>query len=619
MKLKKLVAMLFVFGLFMGGCSDKSSSPTDSKKKDPPPTTTEEVERNSKISGKVADGYIKNATVFLDLDGDKVYDEGEPMTTTDTLGGYELKVSDDEIGSYAIVVLVTDKSRDLDDTTRAIKPYTMTAPPPSVSSENIFVSPITTMIQNKMEKNKELSREEAELQTRSEIGAEVSLFEDYVENGGAVDYKAVHRVAQLVARTMEKITDILGDKVDDNQKSALTSLVVTLVADVIDEIKLKAIDDANFDTESGLIKSDVLESVDGDDNVVSVDVVNNIEGVLERENLAINKETKSFKDIVDNGGSYSFYLESENNEKYLRVALHTVDGDGNFVEAKSDYKNSSWSDFENREFSEAHYIDGEIKKITPTASFTSDGSLELKYGDDYLFTVSSQEVDLSGKKIRNYIESGLELTDEDATFESGAKGHSLIFSEKALESYSSFDLDGDYVREGEIVKWDNESFSSLESFLNKFVAEDADNFDENKPWFKIGKLTDGEDYRDYIVAQVKNKEEKTLYIARRIGWGGYSDGGERFIPIKEQTATYKIENNKFISFNIPDFKGVMDHKCCYFESDLTEGGKTVVVQGRSYEAGQTYYQKQSDGDQTDFNKTAIDNIKAAIDYDETLK
>jgi len=616
MKLMKIKAMLLMcLVVLIVGCFGSTDGG------DPAPDKKTPIERTSEISGKVADGYLKNATVFLDLDGDKVYDTGEPKTTTDSVGSYTLEVSDDEIGSYPIVVLITDKTRDLDDIDREIKPYTMTAPPPNGANEDVFVSPITTMIHNKMEKDKSLNRSDAELKTRGELGAEVNLFEDYVENGenessdGA--NKKIHRIAQLVARKIEKITAVLGDDVDEKKKSALASLIISLVVETIDEIKIDAVNTDNINSETGLVELTTLHEIDDDDAIVSDDVKDNLDDALEKEKLKIDREIKSFKDIVDNGGSYSIRRSSDGG---LKIVLHTVENE-RLIKEESYNSGNEWSGPEKKDFFETFYNNGEMKKITGKAAYTEDGSLKVLFENYNSFLVSGQEVDISGKKIRNHIDKDIVLKDNSAIFPAGSKGYSLIFVDEALKDYCCFSFDGDYIKDDKIMDWNGNNFTSVDAFLNKYVVIDENGFNKNRDWFKVLSLEDGDGYCDNVVAQVKSVADKTLYISRRVGWGGWNDGGERFIPIFAQTATYEIKTiggEKMLVFSIPDFKGVVEKRYCYLESSkLTKDKNTVVARGYQYKKGNRIYQDQGNGDTFDFNKTAIDAIKGKIDCSAT--
>lgn len=74
--LRNFILSLPLTALVLAGCGGDSD--------DPPPVT---------LSGVVVDGYITGATVFLDLNGDRVFNEGEPFTSSDENGAYQINVS----------------------------------------------------------------------------------------------------------------------------------------------------------------------------------------------------------------------------------------------------------------------------------------------------------------------------------------------------------------------------------------------------------------------------------------------------------------------------------------------------------------------------------------------
>ena len=83
------------------------------------------------VSGKVIDGYIQGATVYLDLDYDGIIDSGEPSTVTTANGDYTLLLSDaqEACTSYAplrVNVPVGAVDQDLGEVTKA---YQMVLPP----------------------------------------------------------------------------------------------------------------------------------------------------------------------------------------------------------------------------------------------------------------------------------------------------------------------------------------------------------------------------------------------------------------------------------------------------------------------------------------------------------
>lgn len=82
------IAAVLIVGL-IAGCGGGGSSPA---------TTTS-------VSGKVADGYLVGATVFLDKDGNYQLDVGEPSTTTDANGAYTLNVDPADVGKYPLLAI----------------------------------------------------------------------------------------------------------------------------------------------------------------------------------------------------------------------------------------------------------------------------------------------------------------------------------------------------------------------------------------------------------------------------------------------------------------------------------------------------------------------------------
>ena len=62
----------------------------------------------SNISGQASDGYLSGATVFLDINNNRVYDNNEPSTTTDSNGNYSLTYDDSLEGNIVAVTGGTD-------------------------------------------------------------------------------------------------------------------------------------------------------------------------------------------------------------------------------------------------------------------------------------------------------------------------------------------------------------------------------------------------------------------------------------------------------------------------------------------------------------------------------
>jgi hypothetical protein len=160
------------------------------------------------ISGTVADGYLVNATVFLDKNGNDRKDIGEPSTNTDTNGAYSLTVDFADIGKCPIVAqavkgLTIDK-----DTNQAISNnYILSMPKESVSDTfgGNFISPISTWVHKTMTESpdKTLTDVMTQLRVNMNLPGGMNMLADYVRLGSATPsdpnrdyYQFMHTAAQ---------------------------------------------------------------------------------------------------------------------------------------------------------------------------------------------------------------------------------------------------------------------------------------------------------------------------------------------------------------------------------------------------------------------------------------
>jgi hypothetical protein len=180
------------------GCGGGGSSAT--------PTTTA-------ISGKVADGYLANAVVFLDKNRNYQQDAGEPSTVTDQQGNFTLQVNPGEIGQYPIVaVAVAGQTSDLDQPGQKVPgSYLLSLPASAVSAtSSSFISPISTLIREKMEaRGKTLSDAMTELRNQMNLPAGMNVMADYVSLGATnstdpsrSQYSMMHSTARSMATFM---------------------------------------------------------------------------------------------------------------------------------------------------------------------------------------------------------------------------------------------------------------------------------------------------------------------------------------------------------------------------------------------------------------------------------
>ncbi|MDK9736132.1 hypothetical protein KI655_02365 [Vibrio sp. D404a] len=179
-------------------------------------------ETSSAISGKVIDGYISGATVFLDLNFNGKLEDGEPNAITDENGNFDLEITEtlSECSQYVPTVThVPVGAIDSDFPDKPIeKAYTMVAPPSFAMSTNqdlLNLTPLTSIVWDSVEKElastgQSLSCESiiAEQQLREDIITRMEqqeirvaqrynvtvneLYSDYVESGDS----ALHGFAQ---------------------------------------------------------------------------------------------------------------------------------------------------------------------------------------------------------------------------------------------------------------------------------------------------------------------------------------------------------------------------------------------------------------------------------------
>jgi hypothetical protein len=192
-------AAVLTVGLIAGCGNNGSSTPTTSS------TTS--------ISGKVADGYLVNATVFMDKNGNYQLDAGEPFATTDANGAYTLKIDPADVGKYPIVALATKGvTIDMDNPTQTLtNSYVMSLPKNSVSGtvSSNFISPMSTQLREMMETGNYATLQDAmnALSTKLGMPAGTNMLQDYM----AANHVGMHTAAQNIATVMgTQMAQVMG-------------------------------------------------------------------------------------------------------------------------------------------------------------------------------------------------------------------------------------------------------------------------------------------------------------------------------------------------------------------------------------------------------------------------
>ena len=196
MKKQILAAASLIVAGMIAGCGSGSSTAT--------PTST--LSGVSALSGKVADGYLVNATVFLDKNGNYQLDAGEPSTTTDANGAFELTVDPADVGKYPIVAMaVKGVTIDKDTNLPVQNSYILSMPQESVTGmvSSNFISPMSTEIRELMATGKYTMQQAMDqLSTQLGLPAGTNMLADYMTNPNNGDYQSMHTAAQNMASLM---------------------------------------------------------------------------------------------------------------------------------------------------------------------------------------------------------------------------------------------------------------------------------------------------------------------------------------------------------------------------------------------------------------------------------
>ncbi|MFZ3207227.1 MAG: hypothetical protein WA140_00085 [Geobacteraceae bacterium] len=131
------------------------------------------------VSGIVADGYLVGAEVFMDKNGNYQWDAGEPKTITGAGGAYSMTVSAADAAKYPVMArVIAGTTVDEDTNVPAASGYVMSAPPGAAG----FISPMSTLIREKMAANPGMTVVEAMTQLRNQMNLPVgiNMMADYV-------------------------------------------------------------------------------------------------------------------------------------------------------------------------------------------------------------------------------------------------------------------------------------------------------------------------------------------------------------------------------------------------------------------------------------------------------
>ena len=223
MKTNMLAVLTIITAGIIAGCGSSGSST---------PTTS--------ISGKVADGYLVGATVFMDKNNPPNYqlDQGEPSTTTDANGAYTLNVDPADVGKYPIVAMATKGvTIDKDTGTAVQNSYLLSMPATAISGtvSSNFISPMSSQLREMMETGKYATMQQAMSDLRAKLGMPgADMLADYMAANNTAMHTAAQNMASLMGNQMAQVLSTSGTTttVDVNRYRGMMGTIFSNISSI---------------------------------------------------------------------------------------------------------------------------------------------------------------------------------------------------------------------------------------------------------------------------------------------------------------------------------------------------------------------------------------------------
>jgi len=324
----KLLLSSITTAILLSGCGQTSPVNSDDLNENSAPA------KNSKIvSGKVIDGYIKDANVYLDMNGNGKFDTNEPYAVSDANGSYKL-VGNFDLNDSLTVIAENGIDMDTNESFKGKLKGLITEP---------NITPATTLVKELMDKN--MSKEEA----MSEVAKVLKIdkkdiakdpIKELKENNDTL-YKAnlsLHKTMELIAADADKnVTDIYDDMAKTIHKAKQDKEDIIGLDDIIDKS-----DDINETVKEKAkeLHQDIKGREFKDDN--------RAEFAKEIQQIIPHKKDKDFMPIVGNGGIEGSQKTDENKTEAKGKSKDNFDMKDMF-DNKKDKDNNKSEDLNNKE------------------------------------------------------------------------------------------------------------------------------------------------------------------------------------------------------------------------------------------------------------------------------
>jgi trimeric autotransporter adhesin len=255
-----LAAAVLSGSLFLAACggggSSSNAGPGGGGSGSPPAPVS--------LSGVVADGLIQGARVCYDLNDNGRCDSAEPVSSdTGANGAYTLSVPAAEAGKHAVIAIVPVGAIDA-DTGPVTTAYTLKAPAQTDTSKPLFISPITTIVQEVMLASGATNPAAAVEIVRQQLGMTISPLDNFIEQRATnPDAARAGTIAQVITAFKQEVAATAqAASVPEAQTQALLSVVVVnnlsnLANSVASQTSSATITAANLAASQGINSSTV--------------------------------------------------------------------------------------------------------------------------------------------------------------------------------------------------------------------------------------------------------------------------------------------------------------------------------------------------------------------------
>ncbi len=206
-----------ILGLVLTACGSDNNK---SKNVEP------EIPLNISVSGKVIDGYLKNAKVCLDANNNLECDASEPQAVTDNTGTFQILTPDQSlVDSARLVAEANTETIDLDSDKNVTHPFTFIA-----KSNSPVITPFTSLIEDLVNKGHDYDSAKMELESLLKLDVDVDA--DYIEKANddslsseqREHYQRLHTVAKLATVAISHNLDKLLPTTEHDKKEVLKAV-----------------------------------------------------------------------------------------------------------------------------------------------------------------------------------------------------------------------------------------------------------------------------------------------------------------------------------------------------------------------------------------------------------